>query len=256
MNYNKLLILILIFICGCDPYVVTKDPKKIIYKKNFTSRGFALVYDKTLYNSKIISEKIDNRSLVIFQKNLEENTTVRIKNILNNKSIIVKVGIDSNYPSFNNSVISERVAKEIGLDKLEPYVKIFEILGNSSFVANKAKTYDEEKKVANKAPIEKVSINNLNKLSVKKNNNITTNIKKKKFSYNIKIADFYFKDSALSMIQKIKSITSAKKIKIIKLSEKKYRVFLGPFNNINSLQSTFNAISILDFENIEIVKND
>ena len=30
----------------------------------------------------------------------------------------------------------------------------------------------------------------------------------------------------------------------------------GPFNNINSLQKSFNDISILEFENIEIIKND
>jgi len=31
---------------------------------------------------------------------------------------------------------------------------------------------------------------------------------------------------------------------------------LGPFNNINSLQKSYNAISILGFENIEFIKND
>jgi hypothetical protein len=31
---------------------------------------------------------------------------------------------------------------------------------------------------------------------------------------------------------------------------------LGPFTNINSLQKSYNDISILQFENIEILKND
>ena len=43
---------------------------------------------------------------------------------------------------------------------------------------------------------------------------------------------------------------------IKKINEKKYRVYAGPFNNINSLQKSFNDISILEFENIEIIKND
>ena len=43
--------------------------------------------------------------------------------------------------------------------------------------------------------------------------------------------------------------------KIKKINEKKYRVYAGPFNNINS-QKSFNDISILQFENIEIIKND
>ncbi len=41
-----------------------------------------------------------------------------------------------------------------------------------------------------------------------------------------------------------------------KINKKKYRVYAGPFNNINSLQKSFNDISILEFENIEIIKND
>ena len=48
---------------------------------------------------------MDNRGLTIFQKNLKKNTKVRIKNILNNKTVIAKVGNNSNYPLFNNSVI-------------------------------------------------------------------------------------------------------------------------------------------------------
>jgi hypothetical protein len=42
-----------------------------------------------------------------------------------------------------------RIADEINLDKEEPYVEILEILENSVFVAKKAKTFEEEKKVAN-----------------------------------------------------------------------------------------------------------
>ena len=36
--------------------------------------------------------------------------------------------------------------------------------------------------------------------------------------------------------------------------ENKYRVYLGPFYNINTLQKSFNDINILEFENIEIIK--
>ena len=76
------------------------------------------------------------------------------------------------------------------------------------------------------------------------------------FSYNIKIADFYFKDSALMMLNRIKDETSINKVKIKKISDKNYRVFLGPFDNINSLQKSYNDISILEFENIKIIRND
>ena len=145
-----------------NAYNIETNETEFIHKKNFTNKGFTLVYSEDLYKNKIISKKIDNRALIIFQKNLKKGTTVKIKNILNQKTVIAKVGNKSKYPLFNNSVISNRISKEIDLDPNEPYVEIFEILNNSSFIAKKAKTYDEEKNVAEKAPIDNITINNLN----------------------------------------------------------------------------------------------
>jgi len=133
----------------------------------------------------------------------------------------------------------------------EPYIEISEILNSSSFVAKKAKTFDEEKQVADKAPVETISINDLNS-NEKKVNKIIKN----KFTYIIKIADFYFIDSANLMVKRIKQETSVNKIKLKKLTETNYRVFLGPFNDLSSLKKAFNDINMLNFENIEIIKND
>ena len=77
-----------------------------------------------------------------------------------------------------------------------------------------------------------------------------------KFSYEIKIADFYFNDTASLLVDRIVKETKIKDAKIKKIDEKKYRVYAGPFNNIKSLQKSFNDISILEFENIEFIKND
>ena len=251
MNYKYFSIIIFFLISGCSTYTITNNEIKTFDKSNFKNRGFALVYNDKLYKQKIISKKIDNRSLIIFQKNLKKGTTVKIKNILNQKTIIAKVGSNAKYPLFNNSVISNRISKEIDLDPNEPYVEIFEILNNSSFIAKKAKIYDEEKQVADKAPIDSISINNLNDTDVK-----PKKVKQNKFNYSIKIADFYFKDTALTMIDRIKKETSVNKIGVQTLSNTQYRVFLGPFYNINSLQKAFNDINVLQFENIEIIKND
>ena len=217
----------------------------------YTNKGFALVFDENLYKQKIISKNMSERDLVIYQKNLKRNTQVKITNILNNKTIIAKVGKDSKYPSFNNSVLSIRIADEIDLDISQPYVEILEIVENSVFMFKKAKTYDEEKNVANKAPVNNISINDLN-IVKKKNKKLLSPI----FSYSIKIADFYFNDTALMMVSRIELKSGVKDIKIKKISSKKYRVYLGPFDNINSLPQSFNDISILDFENIEIIRND
>ena len=162
MNYKYILIIFLLIVNSCSTYTNTDSEIKSIQNINFKNRGFALVYNDILFKKKIVSKKIDNRSLIIFQKNLKKGTIVKIKNILNNKSIIAKVGNKAKYPIFNNSVISNRISEEINLDSNEPYIAIFEILDNSSFIAKKAKTFDEEKKVADKAPIDNISINDLN----------------------------------------------------------------------------------------------
>ena len=56
------------------------------------------------------------------------------------------------------------------------------------------------------------------------------------------------------MLDRIKKETTISKVKVKNLSDTQYRVFLGPFFNINSLQKAFNDINILNFENIEVIK--
>ena len=217
----------------------------------YSNKGFALIYSEYYFQEKIVNNKIDDRSLTIFQRNLKTNTKVKITNILNDKSLVGIVGKNSRYPFFNNAVLSKRIAEELDLDIDEPYVEILEILENSIFVASKTKTFDEEKNVAVKAPVKNISINDLNIL--KKSNKKKPNIE---FSYIVKIADFYFNDTALMMSNRIKNESLIKNPKIKKITDKKYRVYLGPFSDINSLQKSYNDISILKFENIEIIKND
>ena len=134
---------------------------------------------------------------------------------------------------------------------MEPYIEIVLISKNSTFVAKKAKTFEEEKEVAVKAPIDGIKISNL-----KGNlNNQNKKISNDKFSYSIKVADFYYKKTANLMLDRIKAETSITKIKLIELSKTNYRVLLGPFNDINSLKDSFEKMNSLYFENLEILKN-
>ena len=252
MFYRKILFIItFFFLLNCTSNTFVKNKLSITPVNGYSNKGFALLYSENLFKQKIVSKKISERSLIIFHKSLKTNTQVKITNILNNKSIIGTVVKNSKYPSFYNSVLSIRIANELDLDISQPYVEILEILENSIFVVQKAKTYDEEKSVAVTAPVNSISINDLN--VVKKDNQKTL---RTKFSYNVKIADFYFNDTALMMLNRIKTESSIKNPKIKKISDKKYRVYLGPFDNINSLQKSYNDIKILEFENIEIMIND
>jgi len=122
---------------------------------------------------------------------------------------------------------------------------------NSTFIVKKAKTFNEEKNVAEKAPVDGIKIDNLQDDKVKKK----VVIKDKNFKYSIKIADFYYKDSAENMIDRIVNETNTKKPIIKKISNTKYRVLLGPFDDIKKIEDTFNEIKSLDFENLEILKD-
>jgi cell division protein FtsN len=57
------------------------------------------------------------------------------------------------------------------------------------------------------------------------------------------------------MINRIISETSITNSTIKKLSNTKYRVLLGPFNDIKKLEESFNNIKLLNFENLEILKD-
>jgi cell division protein FtsN len=57
------------------------------------------------------------------------------------------------------------------------------------------------------------------------------------------------------MILRIKKETNFKNPLIKKLSETKYRVLLGPFSDIKKLEQSFDEIKLLEFENLEILKD-
>ena len=248
MNYRLFIILCsTLFLLGCDNQnsnLYKKDNFKI--EEKYTNKGFTYIFSN---DDKF--KKLNERSLEIYHKSLKKNSSVKITNLNNGKYLIANVKSNRiKFPEFYNSIISNRIAKTLELDPQDPYIEIILISNNSSFVAKKAKTFEEEKKVAAKAPIAGIVINDLNKKP--KKNRI---IKKQKFSYSIKIADFYYEKTAKIMISKIKEETSLKNYKIIKLSKTNYRVLIGPFNDINSLKKSFEEIKLLNFENLEILKN-
>ena len=224
-----------------------KKKNNLRFEKKYKNIGFALIYNENLKDIK----RLDDRSLKIYHKNLKRKSIVKITNPKNGKSLIAEVKSNKvNFSEFYNSIISSRIVEELELNKKEPYIELILVSKNSMFVAKKTKTFDEEKNVAEKVPVEGILIDDLNS-SVKK---IEKN-EKEVFSYSIKIADFYYKDTAKLMLDRIKNETQVKNSKIIRLSKTKYRVLLGPFDDIKSIKDAFEKIKSLNFENVEILKN-
>ena len=250
MNY-KYFIIIFIFLYSCTTTDFNNTKKdKIIPSEVYTNKGFTLLFTEDLKKQKLINKKIDERSLIIFQKNIKKNTNVKITNLLNNKSLLAKVGTNAKYPNFFNSVLSKRIYEELEISVSEPYVQITTISENTTFFAKKAKMYEEEKQVAEKVPVEGISINDLSSGKKKKRKEH----KKNKFNYIIKIADFYYENSAIMMKKRINDELNLNNSKIIKISNTNFRVYLGPFKKLKSLKKAFDDITPLNFENIEIIK--
>ena len=246
----KIIIFLAIILTSCE----TTNKKVITNKdfKNYSNDGFALIYNNDIFKKRIVSKKIDQRSLIIFNNKLKKDTDIKITNLLNKKYLIAKVGKNSKYPIFYNSVISERIATELDIDPDQPYVRVETINSNNTFVANKAKTFDEEKKVANKAPVDSISIQNI---SIEKDNNTKVKkVKNTKFEFIIKFADLFFEESAITLKKRLEDEYNLKDINIKKMSKNLYRVYKGPFYNLGSIKNVYNEIANINFENIELIK--
>ena len=118
--------------------------------------------------------------------------------------------------------------------------------------ANDVKTFDEEKEVANKAPVDDIMIQSISlETEIKESNteNIVTN-----FNYIIKFADFYFEDSAIMLKKRLFEEHNIKNILIKKLSQNNFRVYKGPYKDFEKLKKGFHNIENLDFDSIEIIK--
>ena len=249
MNYRIFyLIISCLFLLSCNQTTFNNSKNVNIEIKNkYKNSGFALISNDELKDIK----KLDFRSLEIYHNTLKKKSVVKITNPKNNKYLLATVKSNRiKFSNFYNSVLSLRIADALQLDFNEPYIEMILVSKKSTFIAKKAKMFDEERKVAEKAPVDGIQINDLNTKKTKKkiNNN-------KNFSYSIKVADFYYKDTAKTMIDRIKSEALISNSKIIKISETNYRVLIGPFNDIKSLKDSFEKMNTLNFENLEILNN-
>ena len=97
MHYKIIISFTFLFLFSCVKQPTIKDNSSIQKISSFSTKGFALVYNNDLFKEKIVKDKISDRSLSIFQKNLKKDTPVKITNLLNSKYILAKVGKKTEY---------------------------------------------------------------------------------------------------------------------------------------------------------------
>ena len=235
------------FICfitlySCADYKTNKETQKV-EKQYFSSSGFALIYDDELFLQKIINKKINNEDIRAMHSQLKTNTPLKIINPVNSKVIETKTYKKAKYPKIFNIVISKKIASILELDVNNPYVEVIEVKKNKIFIAKKADTFEEEKKVVENAPVEEITMDNLSKGEFDIEKEIL-----KETNFILVINDFYFEDSANNLKVELVKKTKMNNISIEKINNKKYRLFVGPFKNFNALKTTYFSLNNLGFE--------
>ena len=148
----------------------TTNYTKFENRSPYNAKGFAYVFNLNDYENKIIKGKLDNSLLEISVKELKPNTLVKIINPRTNDTLSIKNSKKTDYPDFYKILITKKVAKHLNIDQKLPLVEILEIKKNKSFIAKKAKIFNEEKRISSNAPVTSVQISNISKNKSKKEN--------------------------------------------------------------------------------------
>ena len=241
------LIILFFFIFSCSPNLKTFN-----LKKPYSAKGFAYVYNDDDFQNKIILGKLNNEKLQISHQNLKTGTLIKIINPINNKSVILKNTKRIRYPDFYKILITKPIMEELELSVEIPILEIFEIKKNKSFVAEKAKIYNEEKKIPSNAPVTSVKISNISKDKKEK-------IINKPNKIFILIASFYSADAANFLKQRIvKEVSNfdINKIKIKQINKKETHVISGPYTSVNLLKNDYIKLKSFGFEDLDIYTNE
>ena len=250
MNKKIFLIFIIciISIYSCAAYN-TNVKKYNKDKIHYFSSGFVLIYEDNLYKEKVVNKKIDNKKIMVMHSTLKLNTPIKITNPINSKFLITKVNKKANFPKIFNIVISEKISSILDLDVDNPYVEIIELKKNKTFIAKESSIFEEEKNVADKAPVDEIKINDLSKEKT-----VTHKKSLTKKNFILVISDFYYLDSAKNLRNEIINKIDINKISIKKISNNKYRLLVGPFKNFNALKNTYISLNNLGFEELMIYR--
>ncbi len=245
MKYK--LIILFLFLTSC-----AQNYSKSELHKPFNSKGFAYIYNDEDFMSQVIKKKLDNNLLQIAHNKLSPGSLIKIINTKTNDSIILKNNKRFEYPEFYKIIITKPVAEKINLQLDLPLVEIIEVKKNKSFVAKKTKIFKEEEKIHSNAPIESVTINNISRNIKKKNKPI-------KDKFYIIIAEFYSKNSAALLKQRISQELlnfDNKKLYIKTKKSNKISLISGPYNSINLMKNDYIQLKKFGFEELDISINE
>ena len=190
-------------------------------------------------------------------------SNVRITNIENGFSMIVRVNHRGAYSNTNIIELSDRVFDKLKLNENGNLVKLELINANETFILGKAKTYNAEKKISSTAPVNGVSIISIspeNQDSTAENLLFEDNINLDNFRIEtisnkeiyIHVATLLFKHSAEELQKTLKSVKKVDIVNSMNNGKNTYKVIIGPFENLVQLNEILKIDTIQQYEDLSI----
>ena len=197
--HKRILFLFFFFIISCSN-------KYQVYEKT----GFAGVSK----NNKIISY-------------LQKDSLIKITNKNNKISKVYKV--DEQLKSTDSRIIylPEIVYNEISLNREFPLVLVQSMRENKSFIAKKAKTFDEEKKINKKVKIETIEVLKIDNQKV---------VTKKIF---LDFGPFYYKTYSETLFRLLSLNIKNKKLIYKDYAPKNHIISIGPLKNLTEYDNIY-----------------
>jgi len=196
-------------------------------------------------NIKEILFNIVSEQNIIIHSYLEKGTLVRITNLSNKKSFDSVVSEKKNFSSLTKKrevILSSVIFKILDLNNEFPFIKIESIKKNPQFVAGKAEIFEDEKKISLQIKTDTIDIVDISKEKKdKKNLN----------AFYVYYGDFAFKDFADKFLVKIRNELGYNKAFIVS-SNKKFRIIVSQFDNLNSFDDFYKKVANSNFENFNI----
>ena len=197
--HKRILLIFFFFIVSCSN-------KYQVYEKT----GFA----GTSKNNKIISH-------------LQKDSLIKITNKNNKISKVYKV--DEQLKSTESRIIylPEIVYDEIRLNREFPLVLVQSMRENKSFIAKKAKTFDEEKKINKKVKIETIEVLKIDNQKV---------VTKKIF---LDFGPFYYKTYSETLFKLLSLNIKNKKLIYKDYAPKNHIISIGPLKNLTEYDNIY-----------------
>lgn len=184
---------------------------------------FSCTSNYTVYEKKGFA-KVGNNNKIISP--FPKGTLLRITNVKTKDSTVVAT--NGKFKNAGSRIITLPIAvfEELNLKKNLPFIHLQTLRKNKIFIAKKAKTFDEEKKVSRKVALERIGV-----LSLKEKKIMNDKI------YLI-FGPFYY-ESYSKQVYKVLNKKIDKSLIFKDYKVKNYTILIGPLNNLKEYDKIY-----------------